>query len=75
MQQLLEAYPDAEPGINGYDGEIFAYGVEAGHVRLTFLVENDVITSISLGTYYCGAPVGQTKTPRKNRHIRSRAAT
>ena len=52
VQQLLEAYPDAEPGINGYDGEIFAYGVEAGHVRLTFLVENDVITSISLGTYY-----------------------
>ena len=51
VQQLLEAYPDAEPGINGYDGEIFAYGVEAGHVRLTFLVENDVITSISLGTY------------------------
>ena len=52
VQQLLEAYPDAEPGINGYDGEIFAYGVEAGHVRLAFLVENDVITSISLGTYY-----------------------
>ena len=52
VQQLLEAYPDAEPGINGYDGEIFAYGVEARHVRLTFLVENDVITSISLGTYY-----------------------
>ena len=52
VQQLLEAYPDAEPGINGYDGEIFAYGVVAGHVRLTFLVENDVITSISLGTYY-----------------------
>ena len=52
VQQLLEAYPDAEPGINGYDGEIFAYGVEAGHVQLTFLVENDVITSISLGTYY-----------------------
>ena len=52
VQHLLEAYPDAEPGINGYDGEIFAYGVEAGHVRLTFLVENDVITSISLGTYY-----------------------
>ena len=52
VQQLLEAYPDAEPGINGYDGEIFAYGVEAGHVRLTFLVENDVITSMSLGTYY-----------------------
>ena len=52
VQQLLEAYPDAEPGINGYEGEIFAYGVEAGHVRLTFLVENDVITSISLGTYY-----------------------
>ena len=52
VQRLLEAYPDAESGINGYDGEIFAYGVEAGHVRLTFLVENDVITSISLGTYY-----------------------
>ena len=52
VQQLLEAYPDAESGINGYDGEIFAYGVEAGHVRLAFLVENDVITSISLGTYY-----------------------
>ena len=52
VQQLLEAYPDAEPGINGYDGEIFAYGVEEGHVRLTFLVENDIITSISLGTYY-----------------------
>ena len=52
VQQLLEAYPDAESGINGYDGEIFAYGVEAGHVRLTFLVEDDVITSISLGTYY-----------------------
>ena len=51
VQQLLEAYPNAEPGINGYDGEIFAYGVEAGHVRLTFLVENDVITSISLCTY------------------------
>ena len=47
VQQLLEAYPDAEPGINGYDGEIFAYGVEAGW----------------------------TKRPRKNRHIRSRAAT
>ena len=52
VQQLLEAYPDAEPGINGYNGEIFAYGVEAGHIRLTFLVENDVITNISLGTYY-----------------------
>ena len=52
VQQLLEAYPDAESGLNGYDGEIFAYGVEAGHVRLTFLVENDVIISISLGTYY-----------------------
>ena len=52
VQRLLEAYPDAESGINGYDGEIFAYGVEAGHVRLAFLVENDVITSISLGTYY-----------------------
>lgn len=52
VQQLLEVYPDAEPGINGYDGEIFAYGVGAGHVRLTFLVENDVITNVSLGTYY-----------------------
>ena len=52
VQALLEAYPDAEPGVNGYNGEIIAYGVEAGHVRLTFLVESDVITSISLGTYY-----------------------
>lgn len=62
VQQLLEAYPDAEPGINGYDGEIFAYGVEAGHVRLTFLVENDVITSISLGTYYA-EPSWADETP------------
>lgn len=62
VQQLLEAYPDAEPGINGYDGEIFAYGVEAGHVRLTFLVENDVITSISLGTYYA-EPGREDETP------------
>lgn len=62
VQQLLEAYPDAESGINGYDGEIFAYGVEAGHVRLTFLVENDVITSISLGTYY-EAPGWVDETP------------
>ncbi len=62
VQQLLEAYPDAEPGINGYDGEIFAYGVEAGHVRLTFLVENDVITSISLGTYYA-EPGWEDETP------------
>lgn len=52
VQQLLEVYPDAEPGINGYNGEIFAYGVGAGHIRLTFLVENDVITNVSLGTYY-----------------------
>lgn len=52
VQALLEVYPDAEPGINSYDGAIIAYGVEAGHVRLTFLVENDVITNISLGTYY-----------------------
>ena len=52
VQALLEAYPDAEPGINGSNGEIMAYSVEAGHVRLTFLVENDVITNISLGTYY-----------------------
>lgn len=62
VQQMLEAYPDAEPGINGYDGEIFAYGVEAGHVRLTFLVENDVITSISLGTYYA-EPSWADETP------------
>ena len=62
VQQLLEAYPDAEPGINGYDGEIFAYGVEAGHVWLTFLVENDVITSISLGTYYA-EPSWADETP------------
>lgn len=62
VQQLLEAYPDAEPGINGYDGAIFAYGVEAGHVRLTFLVENDVITSISLGTYYA-EPSWADETP------------
>lgn len=62
VQQLLEAYPDAEPGINGYDGEIFAYGVEAGHVRLTFPVENDVITSISLGTYYA-EPSWADETP------------
>ena len=62
VQQLLEAYPDAESGINGYDGEIFAYGVEAGHVRLTFLVENDVITSISLGTYYA-EPSWADETP------------
>ena len=62
VQQLLEAYPDAEPGINGYDGEICAYGVEAGHVRLTFLVENDVITSISLGTYYA-EPSWADETP------------
>ena len=62
VQQLLEAYPDAEPGINGYDGEIFAYGVEAGHVRLTFLVEHDVITSISLGTYYA-EPSWADETP------------
>lgn len=62
VQQLLEAYPDAEPGINGYDGEIFAYGVEAVHVRLTFLVENDVITSISLGTYYA-EPSWADETP------------
>ena len=62
VQQLLEAYPDAEPGINGYDGEIFAYGVEAGHVRLTFIVENDVITSISLGTYYA-EPSWADETP------------
>lgn len=62
VQQLLEAYPDAESGINGYDGEIFAYGVEAGHVRLTFLIENDVITSISLGTYYA-EPSWADETP------------
>ena len=52
VQALLEVYPDAEPGINGSNGEIMAYSVEAGHVRLTFLVENDVIANISLGTYY-----------------------
>ena len=62
VQALLEAYPDAEPGINGYDGEIFAYGVETGHVRLTFLVEKGVITSISLGTYY-EAPGYVDETP------------
>lgn len=52
VQQLLEVYPDAEPGINDYNGEIIAYSVRSGHATLCFLVENDVITNISLGTYY-----------------------
>ena len=52
VQALLEAYPDAEPGINSYNGEIIAYSVKSGHIALTFLVEDDIITNISLGTYY-----------------------
>ena len=51
VQALLEVYPDAEPGINGSNGEITAYSVKSDHVTLCFLVENDVITNISLGTY------------------------
>ena len=53
---VLAVYPDA--ALKDIDGESFdgsplgSVSLEAGHVRLTFLVEGETVTSISLGTYY-----------------------
>ena len=53
---VLAVYPDA--ALEDIDGESFdgsplgSISLEAGHVRLTFLVEGETVTSISLGTYY-----------------------
>ena len=49
---VLAAYPDAQVQYNGPDGALSAVVFEAGHVHLHILIENDVVTSISLGTYY-----------------------
>ena len=56
VDDVLAVYPDA--ALKDIDGESFdgsplgSISLEAGHVRLTFLVEGETVTSISLGTYY-----------------------
>lgn len=58
VDDVLAVYPDA--ALKDIDGESFdgsplgSISLEAGHVRLTFLVEGETVTSISLGTYYEG---------------------
>ena len=53
---VLAVYPDA--ALRDLDGESFdgsplsSVSLEAGHVKLTFHVEGETVTSISLGTYY-----------------------
>ena len=49
---VLAAYPDAQVQYNGPDGALSAVVFEAGHVHLHILIENDVVTNITLGTYY-----------------------
>lgn len=51
-EDAIAAYPDAQAQYNGPDGALSAVVFEAGHVHLHILIENDVVTSISLGTYY-----------------------
>lgn len=49
---VLAAYPDAQVQYNGPDGALSAVVFEAGHVHLHIMVENGVVTNITLGTYY-----------------------
>ncbi len=51
-EEAIAAYPDAQLQYNGVDGPLSAIVLEAGHVHLHILIENDVVTNITLGTYY-----------------------
>lgn len=51
-EEAIAAYPDAQLQYNGVDGSLSAIVLEAGHVHLHILIENDVVTNITLGTYY-----------------------
>lgn len=59
---VLAAYPDAQVQYNGPDGALSAVVFEAGHVHLHIMVENGVVTNITLGTYY-EAPGWVDETP------------
>ena len=51
-EEAIAAYPDAQLQYNGVDGSLSAIVLQAGHVHLHILIENDVVTNITLGTYY-----------------------
>ena len=51
-EEAIAAYPDAQLQYNGVDGSLSAIVLEAGHVHLHILIENGVVTNITLGTYY-----------------------
>lgn len=51
-EEAIAAYPDAQLQYNGVGGSLSAIVLEAGHVHLHILIENDVVTNITLGTYY-----------------------
>ena len=51
-EEAIAAYPDAQLQYNGVDGSLSAIVLEADHVHLHILIENDVVTNITLGTYY-----------------------
>ena len=51
-EEAIAAYPDAQLQYNGVDGSLSAIVLEADHVLLHILIENDVVTNITLGTYY-----------------------
>lgn len=59
---VLAAYPDAQVQYNGPDGALSAVVFEAGHVHLHIMVENGVVTNITLGTYYA-EPSWADETP------------
>ena len=55
VDDVLAIYPDAELSYSGESGDgspMGAISLETDHVRLTFLVEGEKVTSIALGTYY-----------------------
>ena len=57
---VLAAYPDAELTYSGEGADGSPAGtisLQTGHVRLTFLVEGEKVTSITLGTYYAESGV------------------
>ena len=51
-EDVLAAYPDAQADYDESDGSLRYVELMAGHVRLSFLVEGEKVTSITLGTYY-----------------------
>ena len=51
-EEAIAAYPDAQLQYTGVDGSLSAMVLDGGHVHLNILIQNDVVTNITLGTYY-----------------------